>query len=397
MRKHLMGLTRGMLVGAALLLAGAGWAATGTTPVQAAGGGGSADEYAKKSDLGFQWGGDVRFRLDTRAPNHMVADPRFRVRLRIGATGEFGDSAFWGFRLATGTGDPVSRNQTLAGGDANGGSMIGIDSAYVGFRPVAPLAIMVGKMPSPYWACQGLFDDDLTPEGATLSWKIHPGKKGDTVRDVNLMTGFYWLRESRAITFDPFAVLSQVRATFGPVQTGVGFYYYAGLNKLTAAGMPAWGNPTNLGSQVIAGAYGQPRMFVVHGRAAGGFEVGSFPVNVSGDLYYNASTTWIPNTAEKLGWEVQVNMPKAGKWNGRYANLMIRGAESGEWSTFSGWSDSDLGEMSGYRAGIHAKYTVPVAKNVDLGASYFHYDQRTPYTGGSMSTHRFMLDLMGKF
>ncbi len=405
MRMQLKGLTRSVLAGTTLLLmVGAGWAETGKTPVQAAGGGAAAEEYAKKSDLGFQWGGDARMRLDTRFQKtafagNVKSDPRFRVRLRIGANGSFAnDAGYWGFGLATGANNAVSRNVTLAGGDVNGnGGNFGIDRAFVGFKPHKRLDLTVGKMANPYWASDGIFDADLTPEGFAVGWSIYPGQKGDIIKDVTFRTGYYWVRENQAVSADSYAILSQVRSSIGPVQTGVGFYYFGGLrNGLnTAAG---WGGAlSQVNNQIVAGAFGMDELMVIHGRAAHAFKVYQFPIAVSGDLWFNASTKNIAGSKQKLGWEAQINLPQLGKWNGRWGSLQIVGRECLQFSAFSPWADSELGEGTGYKAGLKLGYTVPVAKNVDFAASYYHYDRFTPWTPGSQSTNRVQLDVSGKF
>ncbi len=393
MHKHLMGLTRGVLTGASLLLlASTGWAATGNTPVQAAGGGAAAEEYAKKSDLGFQWNGDARLRLDTRFRIHTVADPRFRLRLRVGAKGTFaGDGGFWGFGLATNANDAVSRNITLSGGDIGGtGGNFGVDLAYLGFRPHERVSLVLGKMANPYWASDNVFDPDLTPEGVALGWSIYPGQKTDVIRNVRLTTGYFWVREFANVTADPYAMMTQVRSTIGPVDTGLGFYWYGGLRNVPNAMNQA-------PRQWVGGRFAMDQMGVIHGKAAVPFKVQQFPMSVGGDIWFNTSTKGIAGSKQKLGWEARLDFPQLGKWNGMWGKLMIRGAESLQFSTFSPWADSDLGEGTGFKAGVHAKYTVPVAKNVEVGAAYFHYDQFTPFTPGRASTSRVMVDVSGKF
>ncbi|MCC7494624.1 MAG: putative porin [Fimbriimonadaceae bacterium] len=390
MRTHASGLTR-LLSGAALLLTcGLSWADTGTTPVQAAGGGAAAEEYVKKSDLGFQWTGDARLRIDARDRSDMTADPRFRLRLRAGAKGAFANGkGGWGFQLATNPGDPVSKNVTLGGGDVNGGGgVIGVDLAYFTFKPHADVALTLGKMANPFWTGTGIFDPDLHPEGAAVAWSPFQGGKGDLLKNITLKGGLFAIREFGALSADPYNASVQLTGDIGPVSTGIGLYYYSGLNAGNPFGAAAINGGAQAVNQLVGGAFPSDNMAVVAGRASYPFQIRSFPLTIHGEAAYNT----VENT-QNFMYEVGVSMPQI--WKGS-ARLVYR--DSGQFSAFSPWADTELGEGTGYHSGIMASYTRPLVKGVDVTATYYHYDRFQPISGAAArTTNRFQLDLSTSF
>jgi hypothetical protein len=131
----------------------------------------------KSNTSKFTWSGDFRYRneqIDT-APNINTPEHtrgRDRIRLRLGVTAKINDTVTGRFQVATAggaTGDPRSTNQTL--GEDWTRKSVGIDLAYIDWRPIAPLSIQLGKTPQPWLRTAGYFwDGDITPEGAALKY-----------------------------------------------------------------------------------------------------------------------------------------------------------------------------------------------------------------------------------
>lgn len=125
----------------------------------------------------FTWSGDFRYRneqIDT-APNTTTPEHtqgRDRIRLRLGVTTKINDTITGRFQISTAggaTADPRSTNQTL--GEDWTRKSVGIDLAYVDWKPIAPLSVQLGKMPQPWLRTASYFwDGDLTPEGAALKY-----------------------------------------------------------------------------------------------------------------------------------------------------------------------------------------------------------------------------------
>lgn len=401
MRTHGKGLTSIMFAGAALLLVSSlGMAATGTTPVQAAGGGASADEYAKKSDLGFQWSGDVRERLDVRDRSTAPTQVRFRTRLRVGAKGTFGDKkAFWGFKLATGSADPVSRNLTLGGGDANGAMDFGLDQAYLGLMPHPKVKVTVGKMGNPFDATEAILDGDLTPPGVAVEWDIFKGEQGDTFKNVKNTLAYYFIRDIGAATDDPYAIFEQLNADAGPVELGASLYYFGNLNSRPQPAAPAAlidaAAMGQAGANLLATrAFPSNEMAVISGKARYPFKIGTFPMAVRGEIFANVSET---DLKQFVGYEVKLEFPKLGS-NGKGH---ILGRDVGQFATFSPWADSDLGEGTGYKSALEIEYQHKLTKNVSMAFSFFHFDRFQPATvggtGSGRHTNRYFVDISTKF
>ncbi|MBI2300194.1 MAG: putative porin [Armatimonadetes bacterium] len=378
---------------AGLLLAAPGFAAEGAAA--------AADEPVKHSELGIQIHGDARPRMDMRFRSHQTSDQRPRVRLRLNATGQLlNGHGYWGVGLATNTADPVSRNTTLGGGDVNGsGGNIGLDFVYLGWRPGPELDLVAGKMKNPLWESGGIFDGDLTPEGGAVTWLPVRGSSGP-VKNLAMTSAFWWVREftSGKVGSDTYCWANQVRSDIGPVRTGLGLYYFTGLNALA----PLPGPPlvprgaaamAQAGNQTISGVFPSDHMAVLSGRV-------SYPTNPNASVRVGAGI--IQNmtndglSAQRTGYEGWIELPKlAGR-----SKLTLIYRDLNQNATFSPWSDSDLGEGTGYRAGVQASWTIPLGKNADFGLSYFHYDRNQPNAvpaTGAMSTNRIQIDVTGKF
>ena len=105
-------------------------------------------------------------------------------------TGKVNDTVSATIQLATngGNSDPRSTNQTL--GESSSRKGVGVDLAYVEWKPVDGLALQAGKMPQPWVKPPGLlWDGDITPEGMAVKY----------VRGPFFANAFgYWLSERSA-------------------------------------------------------------------------------------------------------------------------------------------------------------------------------------------------------
>ena len=97
--------------------------------------------------------GDFRYRHETiEAENDGKPDRhRNRIRARLGLKAKVNDEWSLGFRLAGGSEDPVSTNQTLSGSFSSKGFWI--DRAYFDYHPTAieNLHVVAGKMGNPFY------------------------------------------------------------------------------------------------------------------------------------------------------------------------------------------------------------------------------------------------------
>jgi len=121
--------------------------------------------------------GDLRYRVDGEWLQGADRRIRHRIRARIGAKSMVTDDLALGFRLASGSADPTSTNQTLDGGFST--KAIGLDLAYATWKGGdGSLALTIGKMKNPLLRVGGnqiAWDGDVTPEGVAANYAIDAG------------------------------------------------------------------------------------------------------------------------------------------------------------------------------------------------------------------------------
>ena len=116
--------------------------------------------------------GDLRYRHENIDEQGQAMRNRQRLRSRIAITADVEQNLTLGFRLASGSDDPVSTNQTLD--DAFSTKPIGLDRAYFAWtNPESGLKVQGGKMGLPFVTVaknELIWDSDLSPEGVAASW-----------------------------------------------------------------------------------------------------------------------------------------------------------------------------------------------------------------------------------
>ena len=124
------------------------------------------------------YSGDFRLRNDVRGrrggglanANNLNNASQQRFRLRFGMEATLPDDLTAGFRLASGTGEQVSTNQSA--GKLGSQKSIFIDLAYLKWKPTvnenATTVLLGGRMINPLWRTYSsdvIWDDDYNPEG----------------------------------------------------------------------------------------------------------------------------------------------------------------------------------------------------------------------------------------
>jgi hypothetical protein len=130
-----------------------------------------AAEWASR----ISWKADTRYRYESVDPEAAVEQQRQRIRARLSMTAKINDTLTGTIGIATngGTGDPRSTNQTL--GDSWTRKGIGLDLAYVDWKPVDSFGMSFGKMPQPWYKVAGyFFDNDINPEGIAARFATGP-------------------------------------------------------------------------------------------------------------------------------------------------------------------------------------------------------------------------------
>ncbi|MBI4384026.1 MAG: putative porin, partial [Nitrospinae bacterium] len=188
------------------------------------------DKFSFKNDLRLRH--ESRFLDKDAAGNNVLDQHRQRFRLRLGGEYNFDSNLKVGLRLATGSTDPISTNQTMA--DAFGKKAINVDWAYAHYaRSFGALKTWFtgGKFDEPFFrASQLLWDYDLTAEGLTESFAF-PLRSSTTLFAT---FGQFAVDESAAQQYDPYLIGYQggVEQTLGPlgkVKAAAAYYDYANV------------------------------------------------------------------------------------------------------------------------------------------------------------------------
>ncbi len=126
---------------------------------------GAAMEGSTSSTNKLTFGGDLRLRQESFLIPGADDRHRQRMRLRFGVKAEM-DKWMATFRLASGTGEQTSTNQTFSNGWNQ--KNIYIDQAYVTYKGGDLFKVHAGKQENPFWRLYSsdlIWDGDLNPEG----------------------------------------------------------------------------------------------------------------------------------------------------------------------------------------------------------------------------------------
>jgi hypothetical protein len=129
----------------------------------------------------MQWSGDFRYRYDFVDDDYRSSDRhRNRIRARLGVKAEVNDEWDVSIRVASGTADPVSTNQTLD--EAFSSKPVWLDRAFVDFHPgsIDGFHALAGKFGVPFYKVgnnQLIWDGDLNMEGAALQYDLPLDKR----------------------------------------------------------------------------------------------------------------------------------------------------------------------------------------------------------------------------
>ncbi len=263
----------------------------------------TAGEWAESITLS----GDLRYRHEQFDVQGMELRNRQRVRARLSLTAEPEDNLELGFRLVSGSDDPVSSNQTL--GDGFTTKTLMLDRAYfVWTHAVSGARIAGGKMGTPFFApSELLWDNDLSPEGLAVK---HVFGESDTrffVQGAGL-----WLEERKS---------SENAALFGgqvgiegrrdglSIVLGGGYFNYTDLVE-PLYDDDFFGN-TTVDSTSFATDFDLVEIFAVLG-----FKAGETPVTVFADFVTNQAAD-----TDQQGYLFGAKLGKAkraGSWEVKY-------------------------------------------------------------------------------
>lgn len=268
--------------------------------------------------------GDIRFRHENIQKDYSNERDRQRVRTRIKMVAPLDDYWKVTLRLATGSSDPVSTNQTLDGSFSSKG--INLDQAFIEYKLLFEnLWLYAGKMKNPFVSVgkNGLiWDGDLTPEGIA-------GKGRLDVGPVKLFGtgGGFWVEE-QSKNFDLMLWGGQLGAK-GKIsgikyKIGGSYYYYLDTkDQVTFA--DETDNFGNSSHTVGGKEYYDYQYKIVEAFIELSFKVMDFPLKLYGNVVKNFDDeVWERNSGHTAGlvfnkakkdntWEIGVMAKKLDK------------------------------------------------------------------------------------
>jgi hypothetical protein len=345
----------------------------------------------------ISWKADVRYRYESVDPEAVVEQQRQRVRARLAMTAKINDTLTGTIGIATngGTGDPRSTNQTLGEGWTRKG--IGLDLAYVDWKPVDSFGMSFGKMPQPWYKVTGyFFDNDINPEGISARFATGPF----------FANAFAMQLSERAAASDASLLGGQLGFTgqLGGVKlTGAIGYFDVGSVQgevtTTSTTVPCTANPTFFGgpqgNTTVNNLAGCPTLVndynMIEAVAQAEFTIANQPLQIFAQYIQNEEADDLDT-----GWLAGFNWGKASNprsWEFGYAyGLIEKDAQFGQ------FVDSDFGGGVTDVDGSVFKIGFAPAKNWVLNGTYFMNSRFIDAPGAIERNYdRYQVDLNFKF
>jgi hypothetical protein len=341
--------------------------------------------------------GDFRYRYDnidaesggewTKGVN------RNRIRARLNIIGKVNDEVDLGFRIASGSADPVSTNQDLENSFSS--KDIWLDRAYFDWHPdmFTGFSFIGGKIPNPFYTAgdnQLIWDADLNPEGLAVKYE----KAMNDNCTFYLNGGGFWVDEdpssSSKTDTSLWGIQSYIKQKFedsSHLIGGISYYDYGNLENQPDLSS-RWGSSKWFGNNVNAAGTGYATDFdILEVFGEYGFKLNEMPVVVFGSYVDNLAA----NKQDK-GWLVGCSLNKA-KDPGSWA-LSYNYRDLEEDAVVGQFSESDFigGGTDGKGHVFSGQYQI--AKNLQAALTYY---LNTIKNSDDDSYRRLQADLILKF
>ena len=289
---------------------------------------------------------------------------RHRIRARLGLNAKIHDDWDLEFRIASGSSDPSSTNQTLDNGFSS--KDLWLDLAYFNWHPatIEGLNLYGGKMNNPYYKAgknQLIWDGDLNPEGIAAN---HVIPLGDYDK-LYVNGGGFWAEESSSgVDQSLWGAQTYLKHNFenkNHLIAGASYFDY-GNTKSQAT---LYDSSDSYGNSVDSSGRYINDYNLLEGFAEYGFKVADMPIAVFGNYVQNVAAT----TSEDTGWLVGCKFNKAKKPGSWELSYYYRDLEAD--AVIGVFSDSDFigGGTDGKGHQFGGKYQL--AKNLQAGLTYF--------------------------
>jgi hypothetical protein len=343
--------------------------------------------------------GDLRVRHESFWKDPNSDRHRERFRLRLGSELKMQDLTV-GIRLASGTGDQISTNQSEDNLFSEKG--LWIDRAYLRWQGSGSkwLTLTGGKMPNPFftvYSTDAMWDEDVTPEGFAENLSFTLG--GGTALFANL--GQFVLDEdaSGSLSTDQWLFGQQIGVAVEPakdIKTTLAAAYYNFVNVENGN----FGQVTCLsGNTRAAGACPTTLINdynVLDVTALVALKLGSLPLAVMGDYLLNTADPKdvLGNTTKDSGYQAGFILGKASDpstWEAAYFCKLM-----GTDATVADLADADFGDGGTDRKGHIVWVAYNPTKALTAKVKFFR-TERLDKTATKDDIDRLQADLVVKF
>ena len=344
------------------------------------------------SNAALQIGGDFRYRheyIDDATKDEPRGRQRFRLRLSIDA--EVTDNIHVIGRIATGSSDATSTNQTADGAFSSKESWI--DLAYVKVKPsiIPSSSIQAGKMKNPFkrvGKSQLIWDGDVNPEG--VSFSLSPNRNG-------LLFGanaaYFWIDEISGSKYDVTMAGGQayvgLKGDLGSLTVGGGVYDFRNVLESKALTDDGFN-----GNMSLAGGEGEDDVYLNGYTLTNTFaelKLKQLPVSVYADFVQNIDAL----DGDNMGWLFGGSIG-----NDKKGDLPIKLSyfyrEVERDAVIAAFSDSDFGGGGTDNSGHVGKLSLGLNKYSKLSATYFS-NIRKVASGDNNAYDRAQFDINVKF
>lgn len=312
--------------------------------------------------------GDLRYRhesIDSESSGKRdQGRHRHRIRARLGLEGKINDEWDVGFRIASGSSDPSSTNQSLDNGFSS--KDLWLDLAYFNWHPVAieGLNAYGGKMKNPFYKVgknQLIWDSDLNPEGIAAKYVMPFGEHDK----LYINGGGFWAEESGSgIDQSLWGAQTYLKHNFENkdyLVAGASYFDYGN----TKGQATIYDSTDSYGNSVDSSGRYANDYDIVEGFVEYGFKVADRPMAVFGNYIQNVAST----ASEDTGWLIGCKLNKAKKPGSWELSYNYRDLEAD--AVIGVFSDSDFigGGTNGKGHQFGLKYQL--AKNLQAALTYF--------------------------